>query len=160
MAFYTPDGQYTVADIMFNAGTNIPVRGYMQVTANGAAEIGVYEGRLVLNTATGAKTIDSNNLIQLAQVDVPTQAPPVTVNEDEEDDNLTPLYFVGGTLVVAGAVIAISNDSDDSPTIAALPTTPDTPTTPTQPTTRPPAARPPAARPPVTPTPPVPSLNM
>ena len=65
VAFYTPGGQYTVADIMFNASTNTPVRGYMQVADDGAIEIGVYEGRMVFSTAEGAKTVDSNNRLLL-----------------------------------------------------------------------------------------------
>lgn len=65
VAFYTPDGQYTVADIMFNASTNTPVRGYMQVADDGAIEIGVFEGRMVFSTAEGAKTVDSNNRLLL-----------------------------------------------------------------------------------------------
>ena len=66
VAFYTSGGQYTVADIMFNASTNTPVRGYMQVADDGAVEIGVFEGRMVFSTAEGAKTVDSNNRLLLA----------------------------------------------------------------------------------------------
>ncbi len=74
VAFYTPNGQYTVADVMFNSSTNTPVRGYMQVGADGQTEIGVNEGRMVFNTAEGALTVDSNNKILLAMAEVPAGA--------------------------------------------------------------------------------------
>ncbi len=67
MGFYTPDGQHTIADVVFNANTSSPVRGYIQVTDNGQTAIGVHEGRLVFSTVEGAKIIDSNNYILLAQ---------------------------------------------------------------------------------------------
>jgi hypothetical protein len=71
MGFYTSDGQYTIADVVFNASTRTPVRGYMQV-ADGGTKIGVYEGRMVFDTVEGAKTVDSNNYIVLAQADIGT----------------------------------------------------------------------------------------
>ena len=67
MGFYLSDGQYTVADVVFNASTSSPVRGYITVDDNGEAKIGVDEGRMVFNTAEGAKIVDSNNYILLAQ---------------------------------------------------------------------------------------------
>lgn len=70
MGFYTADRQYASADVIYNASTASPVRGYMQVTSEGSTKIGVYEGRLVFNTVEGAKTIDSNNYILLAQADM------------------------------------------------------------------------------------------
>ena len=70
MGFYTADSQYTSADVIYNASTASPVRGYMQVTPEGSTKIGIYEGQLVFDTAEGAKTIDSNNYILLAQADL------------------------------------------------------------------------------------------
>ncbi len=70
VAFYTPDGHNTIADIMFNASTNSPVRGYMQINENGIAEVGVLEGRLVFSSADGAKMVYSNNRILLSLADV------------------------------------------------------------------------------------------
>lgn len=67
MGFYLSDGQYTVADVIFNASTSSPVRGYITVDENGGAKIGVDEGRMVFSTAEGAKIVDSNNYILLAQ---------------------------------------------------------------------------------------------
>ena len=70
IGFYTADGQYTSADIIFNASTSTPVRGYMHVTTDGSTKIGMYEGRMVFDTVEGAKTVDSNNYILLAQADI------------------------------------------------------------------------------------------
>ncbi|MDU9048822.1 MAG: hypothetical protein Q3M30_08210 [Candidatus Electrothrix sp. Rat3] len=70
IGFYTADRQYTSADVIFNANATSPVRGYMQVTPEGKTKIGVYEGRLVFDTVEGAKTVDSNNYILLAQADI------------------------------------------------------------------------------------------
>ncbi|MCW5211645.1 hypothetical protein VU04_01910 [Desulfobulbus sp. TB] len=67
MGFYLPDGQYTVADVVFNANTSSPVRGYITVDDNGEAKIGVDEGRMIFSTTEGAKIVDSNNYILLAQ---------------------------------------------------------------------------------------------
>lgn len=70
MGFYTADRQYASADVVYNASSPSPVRGYMELTPDGDTKIGVYEGRLVFNSAEGAKTIDSNNYILLAQAGV------------------------------------------------------------------------------------------
>ncbi|WLE98656.1 MAG: hypothetical protein QTN59_07405 [Candidatus Electrothrix communis] len=70
MGFYTTDRQYTSADVIYNASTASPVRGYMQVTPEGSTKIGVYKGQLVFDTVEGPKTIDSNNYILLAQADI------------------------------------------------------------------------------------------
>jgi len=70
IGFYTADKQYLSADVIYNASSSSPVRGYMELTPAGDAKIGVSEGRLVFNSAEGAKTIDSNNYILLAQAEV------------------------------------------------------------------------------------------
>lgn len=74
MGFYTVDRQYARADVIYNAGTETPVRGYMQLTSTGETRIGIYEGRLVFNTVKGAKTVDSNNYIVLAQAELGSSA--------------------------------------------------------------------------------------
>jgi len=73
MGFYTADKQYVSADVVYNVSSvssSSPVRGYMELTPAGDTKIGVTEGRLVFNSVEGAKTIDSNNYILLAQADV------------------------------------------------------------------------------------------
>ena len=67
--FYTPDGVYSAADLMFNASTSPVVRGYMQVDDAGT-RVGVREGRMVFNTANGAKTVKAKEYIVLAMADV------------------------------------------------------------------------------------------
>ena len=84
MGFYTADRQYATADVIHNASTaSSPVRGYMEATPSEGTRIGVYEGRLVFNTAEGAKTVDSNNYIVLAQANLGS-TPSREANADEE----------------------------------------------------------------------------
>ncbi len=104
VAFYTPDGQYTVADIMFNASTNTPVRGYMQVADDGAMEIGVLEGRMVFSTAEGAKTVDSNNRLLLGMAN-PT-------GTEVASSLIPPAMFA---TAVFATVIAENSGSDSNP---------------------------------------------
>ncbi len=70
MAFFTPDGAYSEAEMMFNASTDSVVRGYMDVSDKGT-ELGVREGKMVFHTANGVKTIGANNKILLAMAEVP-----------------------------------------------------------------------------------------
>ena len=74
VAFYTADGQYTVGDAMFNASTESSVRGYMQITDDGRAKIGIHEGRMVFSTSVGPQTIDSQDYILLAQASAASAA--------------------------------------------------------------------------------------
>ena len=74
VAFHTPQGTYTTAEVIFNAAANPVVRGYARVNADGATEIGVEEGRLVFATADGMKTVDANQKIVLAVSEVPAPA--------------------------------------------------------------------------------------
>ncbi len=66
IAFHTPDGAYTVADVIFNAESVSVVKGFVSVNAAGETEIAVTEGRLVFATADGMKAVDANNKIVLA----------------------------------------------------------------------------------------------
>ncbi|MCI5163124.1 MAG: hypothetical protein D3917_14120 [Candidatus Electrothrix sp. AX5] len=147
MGFYTADGQYTNADIIFNASTSTPVRGYMHVKADGSTKIGVYEGRMVFDTVEGAKTVDSNNYILLAQAGV-------AENEDDDDNEGgyltsgseegsmtttdTHLFaeigtptLVGGGIVLAGVGYGLSQFGDDDDPAPSSPTEP-APTTTSQ----------------------------
>ncbi|MBE0583868.1 MAG: hypothetical protein IH612_08875, partial [Desulfofustis sp.] len=58
VAFYTPQGTYTVAEVVFNADSTPVVKGSVSVDATGKTEISVTEGRLVFATADGMKTVD------------------------------------------------------------------------------------------------------
>ncbi len=69
IAFHTPEGVYSVADVMFNASTDSVVRGYMLVDDSGS-KVGVREGRMIFATAGGAKSVKANEHIILAMSDV------------------------------------------------------------------------------------------
>jgi hypothetical protein len=144
VAFYTPKGQYTVADIMFNASTANTVRGYMEVAADGTAEVGVNEGRMVFSTADGTKTVDSNNKILLAMADVPAEGAAGAGAAGAAAGGAAGMssgVLIGGGIVVAAVavgVIAASNDDDDVQSLPAIGQAPSTP----------PAATPPAPQPP------------
>ena len=136
VAFYTPKGQYTVADIMFNADTTNSVRGYMQVADDGTAEIGVDEGRMIFSTADGAKTVDSNNKILLAMADVPAEgaagagaagAAGAGSGAAAGTAAMSSGVLIGGGLVVAAVavgVVAASNDDGDVQNFPAIGTPP------------------------------------
>lgn len=127
MGFYTADGQYTVADVVFNASTRTPVRGYMQVADDGGAKIGVYEGRMVFDTVKGAKTVDSNNYIVLAQADIADRpAGADEIAEEDDDDDVAGRWWsksnskavISGTVVlaaVAWGAYEYADDDDDDP---------------------------------------------
>ncbi len=66
IAFYTPDGTYTVAEVVFNASSTPVVKGSILVNEEGKTEISVTEGRLSFATADGVKTVDANNKIVMA----------------------------------------------------------------------------------------------
>ena len=68
IAFYTPQGSYTVAEVVYNASSSPVVKGRVTVGSDGATEISVTEGRMVFATAEGMKTVDANHKIVLAQV--------------------------------------------------------------------------------------------
>ncbi|MCI5143097.1 MAG: hypothetical protein D3909_15485, partial [Candidatus Electrothrix sp. ATG1] len=87
MGFYTADRQYASADIIYNASTNTPVRGYMEVTSTGDTKIGVSEGRLIFNTVEGAKTVDSNNYIVLAQANLEASNESVAPGTEGDNDS-------------------------------------------------------------------------
>ncbi|HAX95780.1 MAG TPA: hypothetical protein DCY35_04560 [Prolixibacteraceae bacterium] len=70
IAFHTPEGVYSVADIIFNAASNPVVRGTVMVNADGKTEISVKEGRMTFATADGMKTVGANEKIVLAIADV------------------------------------------------------------------------------------------
>jgi hypothetical protein len=116
IAFHTPQGTYTTAEVIFNAAANPVVRGYARVNADGATEIGVEEGRLVFATADGMKTVDANQKIVLAVSEVP--APADNGNNDKGGAGFLknpPVIF--GTVLAAGIttfVITDTNDDDDN----------------------------------------------
>ncbi|SDP71336.1 hypothetical protein [Desulforhopalus singaporensis] len=114
IAFYTPQGTYTAAEVIFNASTSPVVKGNVLVGDDGKTEITVTEGRMVFATAEGMKTVDANNKIVLAQLPV-----------DKKGLGLEAL--VAGGLVITEAVVTaidINNFNDKKPQQLAADTTP------------------------------------
>lgn len=111
IAFHTPDGTYTVADVIFNASSSPVVRGSVQVSDSGETEIEVTEGRLVFATGDGMKAVDANNKIVLAVV------PAAGAGAAGTGAGLGTGTIVGGALVasavVVGTVVVIDNNNDD-----------------------------------------------
>jgi hypothetical protein len=107
IAFYTPQGTYTVAEVVFNASSQAVVKGSITVNGDGATEITVTEGRMVFATAEGLKTVDANNKIVLA------------VNPGSGAAGFTTTQLVVGGLVgaaaIGGVVYVIDKNNDDSP---------------------------------------------
>ena len=122
ISFYTPQGTYTVAEVVFNAGSQSVVKGSIEVDSDGKTEISVTEGRMVFATAEGMKTVSANDKIILA----------VAPNNDSGFSNTT--LLLGGAAVlgagVLGYVIYKNNDDDDDDTPAGPGSTPDTGSTP------------------------------
>jgi len=110
ISFYTPQGTYTVAEVVFNAGSQSAVKGTVEVAGNGKTEITVTEGRMVFATAEGMKTVDANNKIVLAVAPAAGAGGISTAG-----------LIAGGAVIAAGATtaIVIENDSNDNDTPAS-----------------------------------------
>lgn len=67
IAFFTPQGTYSVAEVIFNASTGSVIKGSVVVDSEGKTEITVTEGQLVFTTADGIKTVNPNSRLVLAQ---------------------------------------------------------------------------------------------
>jgi len=126
IAFHTPEGVYSVAEIVFNAASNPVVRGSVTVNKDGKTEISVKEGRMIFATADGMKAVGANEKIVLA-----ISGPPASSGASTNDrDDKAAWWLVGGVAgvaAVAAAIVVANNDSDDDTYIASFPTTP-TPT--------------------------------
>ncbi len=113
ISFYTPQGTYTVAEVIFNAGSQSVVRGTVEVDSTGKTEITVSEGRMVFATADGMKTVNANQKIILAV------APPAGGQAvSGQAGTATPFLIPGGIIVAAGtgvAVFANNGDNNDTP---------------------------------------------
>ncbi len=66
ITFVTPDGAYSVADVVFDAASQSVVKGSVVVDAEGATHISVTEGKLVFATADGMQAVTAGNKIILA----------------------------------------------------------------------------------------------
>lgn len=125
IAFHTPEGVYSVAEIMFNAASNPVVRGSVQVNKDGKTEVSVREGRLTFATADGMKVVGANEKIVLAISSVPvpsgTPAPGGTggIPVPGVTGGISPFMIAGGLAGVAAVVTGVvihNNSGDDTPT--------------------------------------------
>ncbi|PHR27855.1 MAG: hypothetical protein COA36_07805 [Desulfotalea sp.] len=123
IAFYTPEGTYTVAEVVFNASSGSVVKGSVVVGADGRTEITVTEGRLVFATADGVKTVDANNKIVLAVAPAAAAAAPIAGVGGAGLSTGIVVAAVAGVAVVGG-VVAVS-DNDSSPAVVIPGATPD-----------------------------------
>lgn len=121
IAFHTPEGVYSVAEIVFNAASNPVVRGSVKVNAAGKTEITVKEGRLIFATADGMKAVGVNEKIILAvsTPPAPTNTPPA----GGETSGISPFVIggVAGAAVLATVIVVANNDDDDDPVLPITP---------------------------------------
>jgi hypothetical protein len=109
ISFYTPQGAYTVAEVIFNAGSRSAVKGTVEVDSKGITEITVTEGRMVFATAEGMKTVDANNKIVLA-----------VAPSGGESSPLVPAFVAGGlgAGALGYAIYDYNKDDDDDKPVA------------------------------------------
>lgn len=109
IAFHTPDGVYSVAEIIFNASSDSVVRGSVRVNKDGKTEISVKEGKLVFATADGMKAVGANEKIVLAISSPPpsSNVPPAT------GSSISPFVLAGAGAAVLATVIVVANNDDD-----------------------------------------------
>ncbi len=109
IAFHTPGGTYSVAEVVFNASSSPVVRGSVVVNEAGETEISVSEGRLVFATATGMKTVDADHKIVLAIAEVGAGA---GLGAGIGTGTIVTGALIT-TAVVGGAIVIESNNDDD-----------------------------------------------
>ena len=112
IVFHTPEGAYSVADVVFSTSSDPVVRGYMQVDKTGA-RVAVREGRMIFATADGTKTVKADEQIILAMSDVEKQAAanPVQADAKKKKKKKPAGWFAGGGhtagYIALGTVAAI-----------------------------------------------------
>ena len=114
IAFHTPEGVYSVAEIIFNAASDPVVRGTVAVTKDGKTEVSVTEGRLVFATADGMKTVNANEKIVLAIATPPPATPqPGAPPQNEGIDKRKGALWFAGSVAAGALVIALADDDDN-----------------------------------------------
>lgn len=113
IAFHTPEGVYSVAEIVFNAASNPVVRGSVRVTKEGKTEIEVKEGRMIFATADGMKAVGANEKIVLA---ILPAAAPVLIGGFTTNEIAAGALVVGAAGAGTAAGIVIYNDKQHEET--------------------------------------------
>ena len=122
IAFHTPGGTYSVAEVVFNASSSPVVRGSVVVTEAGETEITVTEGRLVFATADGMKAVDANHKIVLAIAEVAGGAVAAGTGAGIGAGVIAAGAFA--TAVVATGVVATNDNGGGGSASPAAPSTP------------------------------------
>lgn len=148
LAFYTPQGTYTVAEVIFNASGTPVVRGSVVVDAQGKTEISVFEGRMVFTTADGLKTIDANQKIVLAMVPGAVAGSTSGILGGLGITTVTGVTIGAATLAAVTVAVANNTGTADPPPPPPDPT-PDPTPTPTPPPPAPPEPTPEPDLPPI-----------
>lgn len=119
IAFYTPQGTYTVAEVVFNASSGSVVKGSVVVGADGATEISVSEGKMVFATADGMKTVDANNKIVLAVAPAAGDAAASGAGGAGLSTGAIVAGVAGAAVVTGAIIVAADDDDDDAPVVVA-----------------------------------------
>ncbi len=124
ITFVTPDGAYSVADVVFDAASQPVVKGTVFVDEEGATHVTVSEGRLVFATADGMQAVDAGNKIILAVNEDEVAAAMLSGSESAAGSATTggttagvsmKSVAIAGAIVAGGiAVAAISANDDDN----------------------------------------------
>ncbi len=120
IAFHTPSGTYSVAEVVFNAGSSPVVKGSVLVNDAGETEISVTEGRMVFATADGMQTVDANHKIVLAIAEV-GGATAVAAGSGGVITGEVIAIGVAGAVFATAAVIAIDDNNSGSSTSGTPP---------------------------------------
>jgi len=117
IAFFTPDGSYTVGNGLVKASSGSSLRGYMQVI-NGKAEVGLYEGSMVFATAEGPQTVNANEKIILAMAEIPENGggapePSKEVGASFWSQHKIPIIATGVVAVGTGVGVGVAVSGDD-----------------------------------------------
>lgn len=136
IAFHTPEGVYSVAEIIFNAASDPVVRGTVAVTKDGRTEVSVTEGRLVFATADGMKTVNANEKIVLAIA----SPPPGNPTEEDDDDDKLGWWLAGGAILATAIVLIAENNNGNGNNNTPGPNPSPTPTPNPRPKPPPPAS--------------------
>ncbi|MBB5348091.1 hypothetical protein JWG42_16685 [Desulfoprunum benzoelyticum] len=112
IAFHTPEGVYSIAEVIFNAASDPVVKGSVAVTKDGKTEVSVTEGRLMFATADGMKTVNANEKIVLAISTPPPAAPAGDSPKNDDNDRKKGAYWFAGTVAAGALLIALADDND------------------------------------------------
>ncbi|MFZ5797971.1 MAG: hypothetical protein ACOY3O_06035 [Thermodesulfobacteriota bacterium] len=143
-AFYTPDHRFVKSEgFIAPAASEQSVKGFVNVNADNAFEIGMEQGGMIVLTDEGSQTINAGQSIILAQADVPSNSEPTGKKEESDDGDKGFFAFwsslgTGGQVALVGAGLVAGgwiasetflDDDDDKPAANVAPPPPEEPPT-------------------------------